>query len=186
MPAKRASNNHSPIVAIAVSALLLGRIMLFVPAASAEIYSWTDDSGNMHFTDRSESIPKKYRDKIEVNDDENSRTWEYLASEYGADYYYDTSNVSYTDRNRFRVIIKESYAGAGREEYETQVIMDCARLLYKPTQSVRIYRKQRSSVDLRYGGEDGSYGSRDGFQRLTHPYQVLSRMICRSPDRDHQ
>ena len=186
MPAKTDSNNLSAINLITVIALLSCGLIAFVPAAWAEIYSWTDESGNMHFTDRSESIPKKYRDKIELNEDENSRTWEYLASEYGADYYYDTSNVSYTDRNRFRVIIKESYAGAGREEYETQVIMDCARLLYKPTQSVRIYRKQRSPVDLRYGGEDGSYGSRDGFQRLTHPYQVLSRMICRSPDRDHQ
>jgi|SRR6185369_7119737 len=179
MSAKRASNNRSAIAATAVVALLLGRVMLFVPAAWAEVYSWTDESGNIHFTDRSETIPKKYQDKIEVSDDENSRTWEYLASEYGVDYYYDTSNITYSNRNRFKVMIKESYAAAGREEYETQVIMDCARLLYKPTQSVRIYKKQRSPVDVRYGGEDSSSGSRDGYQRLTHPYQVLSRMICR-------
>jgi hypothetical protein len=186
MPAERASNNRSASSAVAAVALLIIGVMAFVPAAWAEFYSWTDEAGNMHFTDRPETIPKKYQDRIEVQDDENSRTWEYLASEYGVDYYYDTSNVSYTNRNRFRVMIKESYAAAGREEYETQVIMGCARLMYKPTQSVRIYKKQRSPVDVRYGGEDGSYGSRDGYQRLTHPYQVLSRMICRSPDRDRQ
>lgn len=180
MPAERSSNNFSAAKATAVIALLICGVMAFVPAARAEVYTWTDESGIMHFTDSAESIPQKYRDKTAVSDDENSRTWEYLASEYGADYYYDTSNVSYTNRNRFRVMIKESYAGSGREEYETQLIMDCARMLYKPTQSVRIDKKQRSPVDTRYGREEnGPADYLEGYKRFTHPYQVLYRMICK-------
>lgn len=180
MPAETDSSNLSVVIKITVLALLLSGLMVFVPAVDAEIYSWSDESGNLHFTDSAESIPKKYQTKTEVSADDNSRTWEYLASEYGVDYYYDTSNVFYTNRNRFRVMIKESYASSGREEYETQVIMDCARLLYKPTQSVRIYKKQRSPVDARYAGEENdSGGYMDGYRRFTHPYQVLYRMICR-------
>ncbi len=180
MPAATDSNNLPLKAIVTLSALLVAVILTTTPAAYAEIYSWTDESGNMHFTDRAETIPKALQDRIEVSDDDNSRSWEYLASEYGVDYSYDSANIIYTNRNRFKVMIKESYAASGREEYETQVILDCARLMYKPLQSVRIYKKQRSPVDARYAGDDNSAaGSRDGYQRLTHPYQVLSRMICR-------
>lgn len=165
---------------IILSALLLGGGIASVSAVNAETYSWTDESGNLHFTDRSEIIPKKFKDKIKVSDDDFSRSWEYLASEYGVDYSYDTANVNYSDRNRFTVMVKESYAGVDREEYETMVILDCARLMVKPLQSVRIFKKQRNTVYPGNGGDDNSSGgSRDGYQRLNHPYQVLSKMICR-------
>lgn len=180
MSAAIASSNLCVKALITLTALLLWGLMSSAPAANAETYSWTDESGNLHFTDRPETIPKKLKAKIEVSDDDFSRSWEYLASEYGADYSYDTANISYLNRNRFKVLIKESYSGAGREEYETMVILDCARLMFKPLQSVRIFKKQRNTVDARNGGDDNyAAGNRDGYQRLTHPYQVLSRMICR-------
>jgi len=182
MPALTVSNKcltmrvgHSRIVII-----VLGLILLIGQVSGAEVYSWTDESGGMHFSDSAESVPKKYKDKAQVREDGNSRTWEYLASDYGADYYYDTANVSYMNRNRFRVVIKESYASSGREEYETQIILDCARQMYKPTQSMRIYKKQRSPVEARGTGDENSSGSyQDGYRRFSHPYQVLSRMVCK-------
>lgn len=184
MRAERASNNLAKASASAAAAVLLAVLITPSPALHAEIYSWTDEGGNMHFTDRPETLPRKYLDTARVRDDESSRSWEYLASEYGVDYYYDSSNVTYTNRNRFNVLIKESYAGTGREEYETQIVLDCARLLYKPTQSVRVYKKQRTPVDVRHGREgSGPGGNQDGYQRFSHPYQVLSRMICRDSGR---
>lgn len=182
MPAMTALNKcltplviRSLIVVIALCQILLVKSFCY-----AEIYSWTDESGSTHFTDSAESIPKKYQGKFQVRNDGNSRTWEYLASEYGADYYYDTANVSYMNRNRFRVMIKESYDSAGREEYETQIILDCARKMYKPTQSMRIYSKQRSHVETRGTGEENNSGGyQDGYRRFSYPYQVLSRMVCK-------
>jgi hypothetical protein len=137
----------------------------------------------MHFTDSPESIPKKYQGKSKVRDDGGSRTWEYLASDYGVDYYYDTANVAYLNRNRYRIMIKESYASSGREEYETQIILDCARQMYKPTQSMRIYKKQRSPVETRRSGDENSSGGyQDGYRRFTHPFLVLSRMVCKEEE----
>lgn len=179
MSAKTVLNDQMALVAILAMIFLPGGMMLCPPAATAEVYSWTDKSGNVHFTDQGESIPKEYQDKVQVSDEENSRSWEYLATDYGVNYYYDTANVTYLNRNRFSVMIKESYASSGQEEYETQIILDCARLLYKATQSVKVYKNQRRPADARNGGDvTGSKAYRDGFQRFTHPYLVLSKMIC--------
>lgn len=180
MPAVKVSNKYRRTLAVLIC---LCQVLLFAYVSYAEIYSWTDETGSMHFTDSPESIPKKYQGKSKIRDDDNSRTWEYLASDYGVDYYYDTANVSYLNRNRFRVMIKESYANTGREEYETQIILDCARQMYKPTQSMRIYKKQRSPVENRGSGdENGSGGYQDGYRRFTHPFLVLSRMVCRDKE----
>lgn len=162
----------------AITFLVLG--LACISPAHSEIYSWTDDAGNPHFSDKAETIPEKYRKKAAVEDDAIPRNWEYLASEYGAEYYYDASNVVYTNRNRYLVKIKESYASSGREEYESQIMFDCARFLYKTIQAVRISNKQRTAVPA-WGGEAGGY--RDGFQQFTYPYQVLSRIICKDSRR---
>lgn len=180
MPAVTVLNRFQRHLVILIS---LCQIILCASVCHTEIYSWTDEAGSMHFTDSPESIPKKYQGKSKVRDDGDSRTWEYLASDYGVDYYYDTSNVAYLNRNRHRVMIKESYASTGREEYETQIILDCARQMYKPTQSMRIYKKQRSPVETRRSGEEnGSGGYQDGYRRFTHPFHVLSRMVCRDEE----
>lgn len=177
MPAVTVLNRyHRKLIVL----MFLCQLLLFADLCRAETYSWTDEAGGMHFTDNPESIPKKYHGKSKVRDDGESRTWEYLASDYGVDYYYDTANVAYLNRNRYRIMIKESYASTGREEYETQIILDCARQMYKPTQSMRIYKKQRSPVETRSSGdENGSGGYQDGYRRFTHPFLVLSRIVCR-------
>lgn len=161
--------------------IILGCWLLFSSrSGQAEVYSWADESGSMHFTDSPESIPKKFKNKTQIRKDDDDRSWEYLASDYGADYFYDRANVTYLNRNRYRIVIKESYAGAGREEYETQIILDCARQMYKPTQSLKIYKNRSTPVETRGGDDDGGYGGyQDGFRRFTHPYVVLSRMVCK-------
>lgn len=179
MSAKTALNNvPSPLLA-ALAVFLSGGLAAFVPVTHADVYSWTDEAGNPHFTDSAESVPKKYRHKVEIDDDTATRNWEYLASEYGVNYYYDASNVVYNNRNRYQVLTKESYAASGQEEYETMIIFDCARLLYKPLHSVRVFKLQRTPVETRNSGDDSSAGYRNGYQRLSYPYQVLSRIICR-------
>lgn len=35
---------------------------------NSEFYKWVDDMGNVHFTDNSASIPKRYRDKTEIKE----------------------------------------------------------------------------------------------------------------------
>lgn len=45
------------------SLLLLATLLVFPLAATAATYSWTDPSGNMHFTDDIGSVPVKYRAK---------------------------------------------------------------------------------------------------------------------------
>ena len=168
-----------------ILALILSAGILFVHIVNAEVYSWTDESGNMHFTDNPMVVPGKFKEKVQVREDgSDNRSWEYLASDSGADISYDTINVSYMSRNRYRVNIKESYAYAGREEYETQIILDCARQTYKPTQSTRIYKKQKSPVDVRgEGDQDNQSGMRDGSRRLSYPYQILSRILCKDSQR---
>ncbi len=180
MPVMKATNKYYVKSMILIAGVLVVVVMGFVTAARAETYSWTDEAGNRQFTDRAELVPQQYQGKAEVSDDEISRNWEYLASENGVHYYYDTASVIYINRNRYRVMTKESYAASGREEYETQVVMDCARLLFKPVQSVRIFNNQRSTVDSRYTDNDNGYSdNKDGFKRFTHPYQVLYRIICK-------
>lgn len=185
MPAKAVLNKGLSVTAITVVALSLSAFMAVAPAADAAVYSWNDDAGGMHFTDDPMAVPRKYKDKTQVREDGGSnRSWEYLASDSGADFSYDTLNVSYMNRNRYRVNIKESYAYAGREEYETQIILDCARQTYRPTQSIRIYRNQRSPVEMRGGGEqDTQWGSQDVSRRLSYPFQLLARILCRDSQR---
>jgi hypothetical protein len=178
MTAKKASNSFVTQVAITDNIILVLALVLCTSAVYAETYSWTDEAGNMHFTDMAESVPKKYRHKVAIDDDSVSRNWEYLASEYGVNYFYDASNVVYANRNRYRIVIKESYAASGREDYETLIMFDCARLLYKPLQSIKVSHQERMPVEPRTFGED-SGGNRGGYQRFTYPYQILARMICR-------
>lgn len=178
MNAKRDSIRASVICRLAAIAMLTCWLAVHVPPTHAEIYSWSDESGNLHFTDTAETVPQKYRNKVTVDDDSVPRNWEYLASAHGVDYYYDDASVTYANRNRHRILVKESYAASGREEYETQIMLDCARQLYKPLQSVKLYKEQRSPVDLR-GMTDDAYMGRDGYLSLTYPFQILSRMICR-------
>jgi len=168
---------------VKVTIFLAAWLLACIPAGNAEIYSWTDESGNTHFTDTPESIPGKYQKKVEVSDDTARRDWEYLASEYGIDYYYDASSVNYTSRNRYEITIKESYAASGREEYETLIMFDCARLLYKPVQSVKIFGQQRSPVDPRNSGNAAAGAYMNGYQHFSYPYQILAKMICRDGHR---
>jgi hypothetical protein len=178
MRAKKVSSSWKiTVVTFIQSLMLLTYIGIPVPS-TAETYSWTDDAGIMHFTDTPSSIPKKYRGKAAVKQIEESGSWEYLATESGVDYYYDPSRVSYSSRNRYSVLIKESYARAGREEYETLSVVDCGRMLYKPVRTTRIYKEQRSPVEMS-GRRGQEWEERDGFTRFTHPYLVLSRIICR-------
>jgi len=179
MNARILSTSQSVVTTVTVTLFVAFWLLTCIPAVDAEVYSWTDESGNINFTDTPETIPKKYQKKVGVSDDTTSRNWEYLASEYGTNYYYDASNVTYTNRNRYKIMIKESYAASGREEYETLIMFDCARLLYKPLQSVKVFNQQRSPADSRNIGEDASAGYRDGYQHLTYPYQILAKMICR-------
>lgn len=45
-------------------------LMLALPlTAVAEIYSWTDASGTVHFTEDLSQVPKQYRKKLKVRDD---------------------------------------------------------------------------------------------------------------------
>lgn len=46
----------------ALSVLVLG----FSVSAYADIYQWVDDSGVMNFTDKPETIPKKYRNQVKI------------------------------------------------------------------------------------------------------------------------
>jgi hypothetical protein len=59
---------------VSIIALLMATILLLPLPASAEIYKWTDASGDLHFTDDPASIPKKYRNSVIVDSDsgENS------------------------------------------------------------------------------------------------------------------
>jgi uncharacterized protein DUF4124 len=175
MPAKKISDNR--LGAVPVSLLMLGIWFSLVSPSCAETYSWTDETGVMHFTDTPEAIPKQYRKKAKVSAEEQSGSWEYLATDSGADYYYDPSRVAYSDRSRYSVVVKESYARSGREEYETLAIIDCARQLYKPVQSTRILDKQRSPVSVGRSRQDSWEGG-GGFKRFIHPYLVLSRIVC--------
>ncbi len=168
------SSNRNKVLQYCLAIICV--LLMNVGYSSAEIFSWTDDSGATHFTDSMETIPKKYRKQAEVRGSEMERSWEYLATENGADFFYDPSSVTYMNRNRYQVITKESYARNDQEEYETQIIMDCARLMYKPVNSVRVDQKSRHPVNLRDTRDDGAY--MDGFRRFSHPYLILSKMIC--------
>jgi hypothetical protein len=156
--------------------IIICLLLIHIGHSSADIYSWTDDSGSTHFTDRPETIPKNYRKQAEVKASEIEHSWEYLASENGADFFYNPSSVTYVGRNRFQVMTKESYARDNLEEYETQIIMDCARLMYKPVNSVRVDQKSRHPANTRDAGDDSGY--MEGYKRFSHPYLILSKIIC--------
>jgi hypothetical protein len=90
---------------------MLSALILCARDVPAEVYSWTDESGSLHFTDDQTSIPPRYKDRARRrNDGSEERAWEYLASDSGADYLYDTSHITYLNRNRYQVLTKESYA----------------------------------------------------------------------------
>jgi len=52
------------IARFGLALLLSGAAALFwaLPAASADIYRWTDESGNLHFTERFDKVPPEHRD----------------------------------------------------------------------------------------------------------------------------
>lgn len=49
-------------ISFVLSLLLLG----FSLPVYADIYQWVDDSGVVNFTDKPETIPKKYRDQVKI------------------------------------------------------------------------------------------------------------------------
>jgi len=52
-----------------VFASLLLTIALSVDIARAETYRWTDDAGNMQFTDNPASVPSRFRSRLTVDED---------------------------------------------------------------------------------------------------------------------
>lgn len=46
--------------------LLVAMLLLYPLSALAQTYEWTDQQGNIHFTDDRGNIPKKYRKKAKV------------------------------------------------------------------------------------------------------------------------
>lgn len=54
---------------VSIIALLVATILLLPLPVGAEIYKWTDASGNLHFTDDPATIPKKYRKSVIVDTD---------------------------------------------------------------------------------------------------------------------
>ena len=49
--------------------LIVLLLMVMSVPASAEIYSWTDAAGTIHFTEELSSVPKQYRKKMKIRDD---------------------------------------------------------------------------------------------------------------------
>lgn len=46
--------------------ITIALLTFFYASAAGDIYKWVDEQGGIHFTDRYESIPEKYRDEAET------------------------------------------------------------------------------------------------------------------------
>jgi hypothetical protein len=55
-----------------MKSLILILLLALPLAAGAATYSWTDEAGTVHFTDNPGSVPKKFRKKIRLIDNEQA------------------------------------------------------------------------------------------------------------------
>ncbi len=67
----------------------------FLPKAFSETISWVDDAGGMHFTEQMSSVPKKYRNRINVREDLPKETPS-NSSKLSKSQHIQNQNVSYS------------------------------------------------------------------------------------------
>lgn len=99
-------------------------VVAMVTSAMAGIYKYQDETGRIYFVDGIDKIPPKYRQKTETRQSDISYNWVYFNTDTDANYYYDKATLSYSGKNLWSVIIKQSF-NDDKEYYVINFFYNC-------------------------------------------------------------